>query len=103
MANISEIFIALADPTRRTLFERIAKRERSVGELAEGIGVTRPAVSQHLQVLKQAGLVTVEKLGTRHIYAIDQKAVNVLRSYLDRMWGDALTNFKREVEKKEPV
>ncbi len=99
MANITTLFVALSDPTRRTLFEKLSKRAMPVGELARGLKVTRPAVSQHLKVLKSAGLVTVKASGTRRIYIIDDRGIEAMRLYLDRMWGSALTAFKSQVER----
>ena len=91
-------FAALADDTRRTIFERVARRPTSVGKLAEGLDVTRPAVSQHLKVLKDAGLVVDEPAGTRRIYRIDPSGIDALREYLDRFWSGALLAFKTAVE-----
>jgi DNA-binding transcriptional ArsR family regulator len=76
-------FAALADPTRRTIFERVAARPCAVGELAREMPVSRPAVSQHLRVLKQAGLVTDRAAGNRRIYELDPSGVRTLRTYLD--------------------
>ncbi len=101
MANISTLFVALSDPTRRKLFERLAMRAMPVGELAKGIPVTRPAVSQHLKVLREAGLVAVEQDGTRRIYSLDPKGVELTRSYLDRMWNRALLGFKAAAERTD--
>ena len=101
MANISTLFVALADPTRRKLFERLAVKSMPVGDLAKGLPVTRPAVSQHLKVLYDAGLVTVREDGTKRIYSLDPKGVEVMRTYLDRMWDRALLGFKAAIEKKD--
>ncbi len=90
---------ALADPTRLKVFERLAKRPMAVGELAKGLPVSRPAVSQHLKVLKEAGLVTDREQGTQRIYQIDPKGLGTIRAWLDRMWGDALAAFQAEVER----
>ncbi|HET9103874.1 MAG TPA: metalloregulator ArsR/SmtB family transcription factor [Solirubrobacteraceae bacterium] len=92
-------FTALADPTRREIFERVAQQPRSVGELAEGLPVSRPAVSQHLRVLGEAGLVRVTPQGTRRIYRLDPRGVQALRAYLERFWPTALAAFKAEVER----
>ncbi|HEY8182467.1 MAG TPA: metalloregulator ArsR/SmtB family transcription factor [Thermoanaerobaculia bacterium] len=100
MANQSERFAALADPTRREIFERLARRPLAVGEIAEGMTVTRPAVSQHLKVLKEAGLVTMRTEGTRNVYQIDFRAIASMRAYLDRFWNKALAAFKDAVEKE---
>ncbi len=93
-------FAALADPTRRAVFERLAKRALSVGELAERLPVTRPAVSQHLKILTDAGLVTHERDGTRRVYRVDPRGIEAMRTYLDRFWDRALAAFKAAVEKE---
>ena len=87
-------FAALADPTRRAIFERVAKRPAAVGVLAEGLPVSRPAVSQHLKVLKEAGLVTETVEGTRHIYRLDPRGIAAMRDWLDAHWSEALGAFK---------
>jgi DNA-binding transcriptional ArsR family regulator len=102
MTNANLALAAIADPTRRQVFERLASGPRSVGEIAEGLPVSRPAVSQHLKVLKTAGLVTDRPDGTRRVYEIDPHGLGVLRAWLDQFWGDALTAFKAEAERKEP-
>lgn len=89
---------ALGDPTRRTIFERIVAGPRSVSELASGLPVSRPAVSQHLRVLRQAGLVVVQRVGNRSIYEVDREGLAALRAELDQYWSDALTGFARAVE-----
>ena len=91
---------ALADPTRRQVFERLADGARSVGELAQGLPVSRPAVSQHLRALKDAGLVTDSAEGTRRVYRIDPQGLGPLRAWLDRFWDQALDSFKAEVERE---
>lgn len=101
MANQSSGFYALSDPTRRQIFEKIARRARSVAELAEGLPVSRPAVSQHLRVLKDARLVSERKEGTRRVYRLDPKGVEAMRSYLDRFWDRALESFKAAVEQEK--
>jgi DNA-binding transcriptional ArsR family regulator len=103
MANLSATFIALADPTRRAIFERLANAPSAVGELANELPVSRPAVSQHLKVLKDAGLVVDRADGTRRVYEIDPHGLGVLRAWLDRFWGAALDAFKAEVEKDDPA
>ena len=92
---------ALADPTRRTIFELVLARPRAVGELAEVLPVTRPAVSQHLKVLKTAGLVLDRAEGTRRIYRVNPEGLRDLRAQLDRFWNEALANFKELVEQPE--
>jgi DNA-binding transcriptional ArsR family regulator len=92
---------ALADPTRRTIFELVVARPRAVGELAEELPVTRPAVSQHLKLLKTAGLVRDHAEGTRRIYRVDPTGLAELRAQLDHFWNQSLANFKELVEKPE--
>lgn len=92
---------ALADPTRRLVFERLRDGPRAVGRLAEGLPVSRPAVSQHLKVLKEAGLVREAQEGTRRIYRIDPNGLGALRAWLDQFWDGALDAFKAEAERKE--
>jgi DNA-binding transcriptional ArsR family regulator len=99
MTNVTSALAAIADPTRRQVFERLAAGPRSVGELARGLPVSRPAVSQHLKVLKEAGLVADRAEGTRRVYEIDPHGLGALRAWLDQFWGDALAAFKAEVEK----
>jgi DNA-binding transcriptional ArsR family regulator len=95
------VFAALADPTRRTLLERIADRPRSVGALAAELPVSRPAVSQHLKVLKDAGLVVGEARGTARIYRIDPEGLGPIRRWLDQQWERSLQNFKRLAEQED--
>jgi DNA-binding transcriptional ArsR family regulator len=92
---------ALGDPTRRAIFERLAGGPQAVGELARELPVSRPAVSQHLKVLKQAGLVTDRANGTRRLYQLDPQGIGALRAYLDRFWADALAAFKHTLETEE--
>jgi len=87
-------FDALGDPTRRAIFERLAKRPLPVGELAATLPVTRPAVSQHLRILKDAGLVSETSIGTRRIYRIDPRGIGAIREWLDDHWSLALDAFK---------
>ena len=89
---------ALGDPTRRTIFERLAEGPQPVVELARGLPVSRPAVSQHLKVLKDAGLVTDRPDGNRRLYQINADGVGALRAYLDRFWNQSLVAFKRAAE-----
>ena len=102
MTNQSRAFAALADPTRREIFERLAGAPSAVGELANELPVSRPAVSQHLKVLKEAGLVVDRAIGTRRVYEIDPNGLGELRAWLDRFWGEALEAFKAEVERDAP-
>ena len=96
----NQVLDALGDPTRRALCERLAAGPLPVGELAAHVPVSRPAVSQHLKVLKQAGLVVDRPVGNRRVYALDPKGVAVLHAWLDRIWSDALTAFKQAVEQR---
>jgi DNA-binding transcriptional ArsR family regulator len=91
---------ALGDPTRRQIFESLRGGPRSVGELAGGLPVSRPAVSQHLRVLKQAGLVRDRKDGTRRLYRVDPGGLAGLRDYFDGFWGEALARFADEAGKE---
>ena len=90
---------ALGDPTRRLIFERIAERPRAVVELAREVPVSRPAVSQHLRVLKDAGLVRDEPAGTRRVYHVDPDGLAALRAYFDQFWTDALARYEAAVER----
>ena len=91
--------MALGDPTRRAIFERVAQRPRAVGELARELPVSRPAVSQHLKVLKEAGLVVDTPVGTRRVYRVDPDGLHALRAYLDGFWNRALSAFKDAAER----
>jgi DNA-binding transcriptional ArsR family regulator len=93
---------ALADPTRRAVFEALRGGPRAVGAIAAGVPVSRPAVSQHLNALKQAGLVRDRAEGTRRVYYIDPDGLGPLRRWLDEFWTEALDAFKREVERSDP-
>jgi DNA-binding transcriptional ArsR family regulator len=95
--------LALADPTRRQVFEHLRNGPRAVGEIAAEMPVSRPAVSQHLKVLKDAGLVVDQAEGTRRVYCIDPQGLGALRSWLDQFWDTALEAFKAEVESKAEV
>lgn len=92
---------ALGDGTRRQIFERLALRPHTVGELAQVLPVSRPAVSQHLRVLKDAGVVLVRPLGTRRIYQLDPEGVAAMRAYFDRFWNQALAAFTAAAEQQE--
>jgi DNA-binding transcriptional ArsR family regulator len=94
----AEGLAALGDPTRRAIFERLADRPRAVSELAAELPVSRPAVSQHLKVLKDAGLVVDRADGTRRIYQLDPDGLAALRGYLDHFWDQALAGYKRAAE-----
>ena len=89
---------ALGDRTRRTIFEQLRNGPRAVGEIADELPVSRPAVSQHLRVLKEAGLVTERRNGTRRIYRVDPDGLGELRAYFDEFWNEALAAFKAAAE-----
>ncbi|MGE3844121.1 MAG: ArsR/SmtB family transcription factor [Vicinamibacterales bacterium] len=102
--SVDVALAALADPTRRALFEKLtAQGPLPVGTLAAGAGVSRPAVSQHLSVLKSAGLVREERVGTRRIYRVEVEGVVALRRYLDAMWGTALEALKAHASSVSPA
>jgi DNA-binding transcriptional ArsR family regulator len=90
---------ALADPTRRRVFERLKSGPRAVGDIARGLPVSRPAVSQHLKVLKEAGLVADRPEGTRRVYYIDPQGLGAMRKWLDQFWDHALAAFRAELER----
>jgi DNA-binding transcriptional ArsR family regulator len=96
-----DVLTALGDPTRRSIFEALADGPRPVGELAAELPVSRPAVSQHLRVLKDAGLVRVRAVGTRRLYQLDPEGISAVRAYFDRFWNRALASFKDVVEQRE--
>jgi DNA-binding transcriptional ArsR family regulator len=91
---------ALGDPTRRSIFERLRAGPLSVGELADGLPVSRPAVSQHLRVLERAGLVSHQPNGRRNVYRVEPEGLAGLRTYFDQFWGDALERFAEETRKE---
>jgi DNA-binding transcriptional ArsR family regulator len=99
-ANAERVLDALGDPTRRLVFKRLRSGARSVGEIAVGMDVSRPAVSQHLKVLKAAGLVVDRAEGTRRLYAVDTAGVEALRRWLDGFWAEALSAFKEAAEQE---
>ena len=101
MAYQAEGLAALGDSTRRAIFERLADRPWAVGELAHELPVSRPAVSQHLKVLKDAGLVTDRPDGNRRIYQVDPDGVAALRAYLDQFWNRSLAAFKAVAEEHD--
>lgn len=100
MTTYQNGFHALGDPTRRAIFEYLARGPIAVGELARELPVSRPAVSQHLRVLKEAGLVSDRRDGAKRLYAVDLGGVEAMRAYLDSFWSDALTAFKQAAERK---
>lgn len=101
MTNEPNPWTALGDSTRRSIFERLAEGPRAVGELAAELPVSRPAVSQHLKVLKAAGLVVERAAGTRRIYQVDPAGLEALRRQLDGFWNKALANFKAIAEQDD--
>ena len=98
MTSAEQALDALGDSTRRRVFKRLRNGTRSVREIAEGMEVSRPAVSQHLKVLKAAGLVVVRAEGTRRLYAVDTRGIEALRGWLDGFWDEALAAFKKAAE-----
>jgi DNA-binding transcriptional ArsR family regulator len=100
MIEVHRALDALGDPTRRLVFDRLRSGTRSVREIAEGMDVTRPAVSQHLRVLKAARLVKVHAQGTRRLYTIDPQGLAGLRSWLDGFWHETLTAFQKAAERE---
>ncbi len=98
MAHVTNGWAALADPTRRTIFERLIEHPIAVSELARGLPVSRPAVSQHLKVLKDAGLVFDKRAGKQRIYQVDPKGLAAFRAELDRFWSKTLAAYKTVVE-----
>ena len=101
MTNGSSAFTALAEPMRLAIVEQLAERPMAVGELAERLPISRPAVSQHLKVLKEAALVRDHAEGTRRIYCIDPAGLGQVRQMLDRFWDRALTAFAKAAEREE--
>jgi DNA-binding transcriptional ArsR family regulator len=99
---VTDALSAIADPTRRRIFELVAERPSPVGELADQLPVSRPAVSQHLRVLGEAGLVRRERDGTRNIYRLDRAGLELLREYLDALWERSLDSFRAAVESAPP-
>ena len=96
----ADVFTALADPTRRHIFEALREQPRTVGELAAGQPVSRPAVSQHLKVLESAMLVSVEPRGNRRLYSIKREGLDELRQYLEGFWSDALSAYSAEIARR---
>jgi DNA-binding transcriptional ArsR family regulator len=101
VAAYEEGISALADPTRRAVFERLAEGPVSVGEIAKSLPVSRPAVSQHLRVLREAGLVTERREGTRRLYRLDPAGLTALRGYFEEFWTVALAGFKAAAESEQ--
>lgn len=101
MTAYANVIEALGDATRRAVLERLQRGPRSVGEIADGLPVSRPAVSQHLRVLKDAGLVTDRQAGTRRIYQVAPEGLADLRRYIDGFWTEALVGLKRSAEREQ--
>jgi DNA-binding transcriptional ArsR family regulator len=95
-----KIMAAMSDPMRQEILERLRAGPRAVGEIAAGMSISRPAVSQHLKVLRDSGLVAETRRGTRHYFAIAPEGIGELRAYLDGLWSDALAAFARHVESR---
>lgn len=101
LANQDDAWTALGDPTRRAVFELLIARPRSVGELADELPVSRPAVSQHLRVLKETGLVVDEAAGTRRLYRLNPQGIATLQAYFQQFWSLALAEFQQAAERKD--
>lgn len=101
-ARAHDPLVALGDPNRRAIVELLRPGERSVGELAEALPISRPAVSQHLRVLRAAGLVTEEVRGTRHLYRLHDEGVEAVRAYLEGVWGEAAARYRLTAENRRP-
>ncbi|MGF7041908.1 DNA-binding transcriptional ArsR family regulator [Mucilaginibacter lappiensis] len=101
MSASSSAFNALGDPTRRAIFEKLRDRPLAVVDIANGLPVSRPAVSQHLKVLKEAKLISIKTYGTKNIYEVNREGILAMREYLDKFWDEALVNFKKLAENTE--
>ena len=101
MMNINAAFNALGDPTRRAIFEKLQYRPMAVVDIADGLPISRPAVSQHLKVLKEARLINLKTVGNNNIYELNREGILAMRNYLDKFWADALANFKAIAEQAE--
>jgi DNA-binding transcriptional ArsR family regulator len=103
MANAADMMTALGDPTRQAIFDRLSDGPRPVGELAADLPVSRPAVSQHLRVLKEVGLVLDRQAGTRRLYQVDPAGLAILRTYLDQFWERSLVAYQAAAHESEGV
>jgi DNA-binding transcriptional ArsR family regulator len=103
VADAAQVLTALSDPTRRRVLEALRTGPRSVGELTAAVPVSQSAVSQHLRVLREAGLVTERRAGTRRLYRVAPDGLSTLRAYLDGFWDDALWSFARLADQPEPA
>lgn len=101
MSASSSAFNALGDPTRRAIFEKLRDRPLAVVDIANGLPVSRPAVSQHLKVLKESKLISIKTYGTKNIYEVNREGILAMREYLDKFWDNALVNFKKLAENTE--
>ena len=101
MSSYEKAFNALGDPTRRMIFEKLHERPLAVVEIANGMPISRPAVSQHLKVLREAKLITMYPKGTKNIFQVDREGVLAMRNYLDKFWSESLDAFKLTAEKEE--
>ncbi|MES2279067.1 MAG: metalloregulator ArsR/SmtB family transcription factor [Bacteroidota bacterium] len=99
--NSNLAFNALGDPTRRAIFEKLQHRPMAVVAIADGLPISRPAVSQHLKVLKEARLINLRTVGNNNIYELNREGILAMRNYLDKFWDDALMNFKALAEQTE--
>jgi len=99
--NVNTAFNALGDPTRRAIFEKLQDRPLAVVDIADGLPISRPAVSQHLKVLKEARLINLRTVGNNNIYELNREGIIAMRNYLDKFWDDALANFKALAEQTE--
>jgi DNA-binding transcriptional ArsR family regulator len=102
-APAGDPFEALGDPNRRAIVELLSAQGRSVGELADALPISRPAVSRHLRLLKEAGLVVERPQGTRHIYHLHEQGVEAVQAYLTQVWGEAITRFRLTAENTKPT
>jgi DNA-binding transcriptional ArsR family regulator len=101
MSASQQAFNALGDPTRRAIFEKLHKQPLAVVDIANGLTISRPAVSQHLKVLKDARLISLRTEGNKNIYSLNREGILAMRNYLDKFWEDALANFKLLAEQAE--
>ena len=100
--RVTDPFEALGDPNRRAILSLLGDRERSVGELADALPISRPAVSRHLRLLKSAGLVDERAQGTRRIYRLQREGIEAVGRYVEQVWGDAATRFRLTAENTRP-
>ena len=101
ISNYEKAFNALGDPTRRAIFEKLRTSPLAVVDIADGLPVSRPAVSQHLKVLRDAKLISINQQGAKNIYQVNREGILAMRSYLDKFWDEALAAFKLIAEQEE--